>query len=197
MPAINQYISLADKDLLLQIAADDARAFDAVYEKYWSILLHTANKRLHDREASMDAVQNVFIDLWARRKDVSIENLPAYLQQATRFQVYKQISNSKKKTPFLQLLDNILSSDFTADCKLMDKEMQSLLNDWIETLPPKQKKIFLLYLNRDLSTKEMSAELNIPRKTIQNLLSISLNDLQKNVFKSSLFFILLEFIEKY
>ena len=193
MPVTNLYLSIAEKDLLPLIAADDENAFDVIYERYWSILLNTANKRLHDRESSMDAVQNVFIDLWVRRKEVSIENLQAYLQQATRFQVYKQINNSKRKTPFLQLYDNILSSDLTADCKLMDNEMNALLNDWIATLPTKQKKIFMLYLNTDLTTKEISVELNIPRKTIQNLLGISLKDLLKNVFKSSLVFLFLVF----
>ena len=175
------------------MAIDDEKAFDALYEKYWSLLLATANKRLHDRESSMDVVQNVFIDLWVKRKVVSIENLQAYLQQAIRFQVYKHISKSKCETPFLNLLDTVLSSSFTADCLLMDKEMNSLLNHWIETLPPKQKKIFLLYLYQDLSTKEISSRLNIPRKTIQNLLGITFNDLQRNVFKSLLLFLFLKF----
>jgi len=181
MIAYEAYTNFSDADLLHLVIKDNEKAFEEIYERYWLLLLITANKRLHNKESSKDIVQNVFIDLWTRRKAVKIDHLNAYLQQATRFQVFKYFTKSKVNSNFLELVDNIVTSVLSADSIILDKEMTILVNEWIKSLPTKRKNIFLLYVNNNMSTKHISDFLNISIKTAQNQLCITFKDLEKKV----------------
>lgn len=191
MNARSDYTAYSDIDLLNMIADDNEKAFEEIYERYWLALLNNANKRLQDKSRGMDVIQNVFIDLWDRRKQVKIEYLKAYLLQATRFQVYKYIEKSKGNSQFLELVDSVLTTSFSADSPVLDKELYQLFADWIQALPAKRNKMFLLYLNNNLSTKLIAQQLEIPRKTVQNQLGIMLKDLKIRILNSLIFILLL------
>jgi RNA polymerase sigma factor (sigma-70 family) len=193
MIACEDYTSLSDNDLLSLVANDNEKAFETIYERYWLLLLHTANQRLHDKESSMDVIQNVFIDLWTRRKKTVIENLKAYLMQAVRFQVYRFIEKYKGKSAFIEPADIIAASSSTADYSILDKELMELFHDWIETLPPRQKEIFLLCYENNLSTSEISKKLNISRKTVQNQLGNSHKAALEHLQKSLIFLLFFQF----
>lgn len=188
----DSYRTLSDAHLLTLIKQDDEKAFEAIYDKYWLLILNTANKRLKDRQNSMDVVQNVFIGLWARRNKTNIENLQGYLQQATRFQVYKMAAKLPLNSSFLNLVDDITSLSFGADEPVREKEMAEFLKRWIETLSPRSRKIFLLHLEDNLSTKEIAEQLDISRKTVQNNLGITFNAIEKKILPLIVLAVLLQ-----
>ena len=118
-----EYCLLNDNILLGYLRNGDNLAFEEIYKRYWQALLNAAYKRLQNKDASMDVLQNVFTDLWAKKETSGIQNLKAYLFQATRFQSYKYFSKNHHNSPFYNLLDDILVSSSSADEILMDKEM--------------------------------------------------------------------------
>src|SRR3954471_21390587 len=104
-----------DNDLLLQLKQDHREAFDEIYNRYWSVLYNTAYKRTRDREQCMDAIQNVFTDLWQRRAEVHIINLGAYLHQAVRYQILKAIAKNPQQSVFISDFEQLLTSPGTTD----------------------------------------------------------------------------------
>jgi len=114
---------LSDHRLLLLIKQGDHHAFTSIYQKYWEELYNAAYKRNRDKEQCQDIVQIVFIDLWARRDDLVIENLQAFLQTAIRFQVLKQITRRPSAAIFLDDFEQIISSPVHTDDPLLEKEI--------------------------------------------------------------------------
>jgi RNA polymerase sigma factor (sigma-70 family) len=191
MTAYGDYTAFSDDELLLLVADNNEKAFEIIYERYWLLLLNTANKRLQNKDASMDIVQNVFIDLWERRHKTVITHLKAYLMQAIRFQVYKFIEKVKGKSAFLEMVDIIDAASSAADYSLLNNELLAMFQLWVEALPEKQKRIFRLYYENNLSTRQISAHQHIPVKTVQNQLGITFKSIEKHLHKTFLILFIL------
>jgi RNA polymerase sigma factor (sigma-70 family) len=188
--------TLSDHRLLLLVKEGDHHAFTCIYQKYWQELYNAAYKRNRDKEQCQDIVQNVFIDLWARRGDLVIENLPAFLQTAIRFQVFKQIARKPSAAIFLDDLEQILSSPIHTDDPLLEKEIIDLLGSWIGALPAKRRQIFLLHYLEDLSTLDISERIGISRKTVQNQLTTASQSLRVRIAHFISLAALLTFLDK-
>ncbi|HEY0769947.1 MAG TPA: sigma-70 family RNA polymerase sigma factor [Sphingobacteriaceae bacterium] len=161
-----------DEALINRLKEDNKLAFTQIYRKYWEALYNSAYKRLKDPELCKDIVQNVFTDLWNRRGVSNIENLPAYLHTAVRFQVYKQsVKLQPNGSEFLKVFEEMVASPFSSDGLLLEKELVRLVELWIKALPQKRRKIFVMHHYDELSTREISNQLGISQKTVQNQLN--------------------------
>jgi RNA polymerase sigma-70 factor (ECF subfamily) len=178
---VTAYIHYTDTKLLELLAQDDRMAFDTLYDRYWEILYHAAYKRLKDKEQCRDIIQDVFVDMWCRRGQVKISNPKAYLLTAVSFQVYKLVAREKAGPAFFELYETIAASSFGAEGNLIEKELLNYVKAWIEVLPEKKRKIFLLHTEDDLSTKEIADELSIPQKTVQNQLGATIQRLRLHI----------------
>ena len=171
----------SDADLLLKMAQNDHKAFEMLWAKYWDLIYNTAFKRLKDIEQSRDIVQDLFIDLWERRASLQIENLPAYLNSATRYKVFKLITKNKTNVHFLEVFDFMLEIAVHANNNTEEKELEELAKLWLDSLPQKRKEIFILHYRENLSTSEIAEKLGISQKTVQNQLGIAANELKRKL----------------
>ncbi|WP_413997881.1 RNA polymerase sigma factor [Flavobacterium sp. W1B] len=193
MKSINTH---TDKELLMLLSNDNKTAFEEIYHRYWQTLIDMSFKRIKDIDNSKDIVQNVFIDLWNRRRKVEIENLAAYLNTAVRFQVFKLFSKKKTNPMFIELLDTMISTQNSPENELHDKELTIVFDTWLKCLPEKRKKIFILHYQENLSTKEIAERLEISQKTVQNQIGRATNDLYDKVILSTILLIALNEILK-
>lgn len=81
-----------DSDLLKRMAQNDHKAFEEIWLKYWEQVYNTAYKRLQNEDLCKDLVQELFINFWERRNTLSINNLPGYFANATRYKVFKVLA---------------------------------------------------------------------------------------------------------
>jgi RNA polymerase sigma-70 factor (family 1) len=162
------YTTYSDEQLVLLIKESNNSAFEQLYQRYWKSLYNTAYKRLQSHEESQDIVQEVFADLWIRRTTSAIRNPSAYLHTATRFQVLKSLEKAGKNEHFIQLWGSMVQQSPSADITVREKELASMINDWLQTLPEARRKIFILHYAEDNSSGEISSLLNISPKTVRN-----------------------------
>lgn len=160
-----------NKVLLISLREGNREAFTRIYQKFWDSLYNSAYKRLKDKDACKDLVQNVFTDLWIRRDQVSINNLPAYLHTAVKFQVYHQALKNPVGSDIFTMLEEMLVSPMRSDSGLINDELTKLMQLWIKALPEKRRQIFLMHYQEELSTKEIADLLNLSQKTVQNQLN--------------------------
>lgn len=163
--------SFCEEELLTNLKLGNQDAFTQIYRKYWQGLYNAAYKRLHNREQSQDIVQGVFTSLWDRRQEVNILNISAYLHTSVKFQIFKQAVRSPNTSEFLEAFENIIVSPVNTDDSLIEREILLLVKAWIDALPEKRRKIFLMYYDEGLSTAQIAEELDISRKTVQNQLN--------------------------
>ncbi|MFD2553110.1 RNA polymerase sigma factor [Sphingobacterium tabacisoli] len=168
-----------EKELLLQLQHGDEVAFGHLYDQYWSSLYSYAYNRLRFKERCQDLVQEVFMDIWRRRETLQVENLSAYLHSAIRFLTYKELKKAPLEHSYYLEFEEYLVSYFYADTSIKEKEYEQLLSCWIEVLPEKRRKIFLMHYLDGLSTETIANDLGISRKTVQNQLQRAKTELQE------------------
>lgn len=171
------------------LSQNDSAAFETLYDIYWESLYNTAYKRLQHEEHCKDAVQDVFADLWTRRKELEIDNLGAYLHTAVRFQVLKLVNRHSTRNTYFDPFETVLISYMNADGKVREKELSRIITAWMEELPRKRREIFLLYFEQERTTKEIAAQLNISQKTVQNQLGTAMQSLHAHIAVHLLFIV--------
>jgi len=88
-------MSCSDEDLLHLLRQGDRDAFNTIYERYWQTMYQSASRMLNLPEQAEDLVQDLFINLWVKRADYDIENLPAYLRKAVKSRVFSPGSGQR------------------------------------------------------------------------------------------------------
>ncbi len=182
-----------DARLLARLNKGEQAAFNEIYEQYWEQLYRKAYQRLQEESSAKDVVQNVFVSLWQRRKEVAIDNLRSYLYGAVRFQVYNQINLSNKHSHFFDPFEAMMVSPIQTDQELIRDDLAKLLLAWIDTLPRKRRQIFVLHYKQQLSVVEIANELGVTRKTVYNQLNNCVKELQWKLAKYYTLLLLIHF----
>lgn len=173
--------SIDDQYLLEQMKIDDESAFHLLYEKYWEQAYNAAYKRLKDADYAKDITQDIFLQLWSRRYDLQVVSVPAYLYTAIRNNVFKWMEKEQRFTTIPDLLEILVQESDQADVELLRKEFMLKYEALVDSLPSSQRTIFKLRFHEDLSTKEIAEKLDISRKTVQNQLGKSVNQLRDSL----------------
>ncbi|MDE1192336.1 MAG: RNA polymerase sigma-70 factor [Arachidicoccus sp.] len=190
---MDSYAILSDAELLSLLKEDDALAFEAIYSKYWRTLYLSSFSVLRDEDACSDIIQELFIWLWTYKATVKIDNLKAYLSAAVKFKVANYIKANKTHDR-LYIYYAASSSEKYANSvedEMELRELKIMVEQAVKRLPAKCRKIYHLSRNEGFSNKQISAQLNLSVKTVENQLTIALRRI-RNALKS--FFILLSII---
>nr|WP_295873178.1 RNA polymerase sigma-70 factor [uncultured Chitinophaga sp.] len=177
---MSDYNTYTDDQLWRQITLDDQDAFATVYHRYWKVLYLRARNMLSDSDLAQDIVQEVFISLWHRRQEVEILHLKAYLFQAVRFQELKALRNLKSDTNFYERLAHI-SKDLLQHEPMAFKELDSVLQRVVATIPEDQRTIFSMSRDEGLTYREIADRMEISVKTVEKKISQALRTIRKGM----------------
>lgn len=149
--------------------------FEKTYLKYWEKLNAFSYKMTQDRNLAQNIVQDVFVDLWERRKVVNIVSIESYLFRAVKNQVFKHYQNNEfDKTIIEDTFEEYIIDSFSS----LEPEIINLLYTLLETLPEKRKEVLLLNKMQGLSIDQIAEELNISKQTVKNQISVALKELR-------------------
>ena len=166
--------------LLHSMKLDDTVSFEEIYRQYWSKLYIYAFNVLRERDLCEDIVQEVFIDLWAKRQDVRITNLHSYLYQSVKYQIFNHFRKSKYKKQLLMKFD-LIQTQNQLDESCEKQELKNQIKEVIYQLPEQRRVIFEMSRYEGLSNKEISEHLSISVQTVKNQISESLKFIRKSL----------------
>lgn len=171
-----EYQMWPDTELIAMLRADDRKAFELLYNRYSSKVYQVAYNLFRDRDVCEDLVQELFIDLWAKRNRLNITSLEWYLKVAIKNRVLMYIRTQKATLDLSAIA--MLTEKYSADSKLMQNDISTILENNVERLPEKCRQIFKLSRKEYLSNKEIASRLNISTKTVENQITIALRYLR-------------------
>ncbi|MES2328763.1 MAG: sigma-70 family RNA polymerase sigma factor [Bacteroidota bacterium] len=177
---MKSYQPYSDGQLTHMLQQGDRAAFDTLYERYWLKAVNQAYKRIRDREAAEDIIQNIFVKIWENRNS-SIEHFEAFIKRSVRNGVFNYLESLNVRhryfEPFKQIkLEDV--EDLDANVRLQEKDLMGLILVYSKTLPEQRRRIFLLHIQDKLATDEIAEKLQISQKTVQNNIRLALLELQ-------------------
>lgn len=144
----------------------DDVAIKLMFEQYYTPLVLFAKGYVIDLDASKDIVQEVFTALIeAKEKFVSIDNLKAYLYQATKNRCLKYLRHEEVKKKYAEDV-KLEGEEYYLD-KILEEEVYHYLMKAIFDLPEQYRKVFLLVLENK-SNQEIADILSLQLETVKS-----------------------------
>lgn len=167
-----------DQQVLEHLAKSDVRAFDFLYEKYFSKLYGAVYKRLQSRELTEEVVQELFISLWERRAVLSISStIESYLFSAVKYLVIAQYKKNNLSQKYSSSLTPENDNDNFTEQVIAFAELNNAYQDALQLLPERCKEVFVLKRS-GLSLREISEKMDISEKTVENQMTRALKILR-------------------
>ena len=175
-------VSELENELIQNLKSGDKRALTTLYNEYWKPLYLSSYNLLRDKEICEEIIQDVFIDIWNRRRELEIKlSIKSYLYSCVRYKVFSEFKKSKVLR--IELFENIQerTNTTTPESEILHEELKMQIKMVVENLPEKCKRVYKLSRNQQLTHKEISEQLNISTKTVENHITNALNMLRASL----------------
>jgi RNA polymerase sigma-70 factor (ECF subfamily) len=157
--------------------------FDFVFQYYYSGLCTYAETIVKNQEVAEDIVQELFVKLWVKAKEISIKgSLKNYLFTSIRNRCFDFLKHQTVKSKLTQL--NQYSGDvdeFTPENWLVESEIKDIIEQSIEKLAPRCQEIFRLSRFQGLKNQEIADKLGLSKRTVEIQITNALKTLRKDL----------------
>lgn len=142
--------------------------FEEIFREYFEVLCNYVNRYINNWENSREIIQNTFMKIWANREKIEINNtVKNYLYKSSKNTMIDFIRKNKQT---VELTGEALSFAEKEDNEsALDQELikQSII-EGLETLKPKNRKIFELSKFEGLTHKEIASHLEISERSVED-----------------------------
>ncbi|MDE7443057.1 MAG: RNA polymerase sigma-70 factor [Muribaculaceae bacterium] len=158
-----------------RLAAGKIDALRYFYEAYAGRVRAFAYKLTGDMPQAEDITHNVFIRLWEQHEQLMhVSSIEAYLYRMTRNAILNHMKHMEVERDYLNTLDTNGVSDEDDASELADR-----LAVAIDSMPARQRRVFLMSRFDRMTYAEISEQLGISPKTVHYHISEALSSLRK------------------
>jgi RNA polymerase sigma-70 factor (family 1) len=172
--------TLNDQMLMERLRNGDGVAFAILYDRYWPVLFQQARRLLQDEDEIRDVLQDTFATLWEKAQAIEpTVSLSAYLHALVRNRILNLLLRSKVKDKYLASLVHFTAQiGNAADFAIREKQMAQRIEDELNRLPEKMRKVFELSRKDSLSYDEIAGKLRISQNTVKKQISNAIRQLK-------------------
>ncbi|AGA77593.1 RNA polymerase sigma factor [Echinicola vietnamensis] len=182
------YEGLNDTQLWKLISADDRKAFGYSFTLYSKDLFRYGQKFTGARQVVEDSIQDVFLDLWHKRKTTNIEqSIKFYLFTAFRREIIRKLSKLRQQEPMDYFApEQLLEASHMEGIILQQgkNESNQQLYKAIRNLSERQREAVYLRFFANLNYKEISGMMGISVEALYNLIFKSIKILKESLRES-------------
>jgi RNA polymerase sigma factor (sigma-70 family) len=169
--------ALEDIELIKRIGEDDHQAFTVLYDRYWDRLYASAFFRLKDQAAAEELVQDVFVTIWQKRRELVIQSLQPYLAAMLRYAIYRHLAGNRRR---LEHLRNVADTAPLAQApeELDEKFLLEAVSRLSDQLPEKCSLVFRASKLQDRALSDVARDMGISLKTAEAHLTKALKSIR-------------------
>ena len=177
-----------ERSLVLRLIEGDEDACGELYAAYKNRLIYFAMRFLKSREYAEDIFQDAFAVVWQGRRFINPDaSFSAYLYTIVRNRILNQLRDLSNQD---KLREQILSQavNYTNETKdeIIANDLRQFISRALQQLTPRQREIFQMSRERQMSHREIAEVLGISVNTVQESISISLRTLRTYLEKNSI-----------
>ncbi len=169
-----------DRELVCRLINNDHEAFCELYAKYKDRLLFFALKFVKSYEYAEDIYQDAFTIIWQSRRFLDPEKtFSSYLYTIVKnrlLNILRDIENDQKLKS--HILANAIDYSDSTNQHVQINELNTILDKALKELTPRQRQIFEMSRNEQMTHKEIAEILNISVLTVQEHISIALKSIK-------------------
>lgn len=178
---------MKEEEVLERLKEGDHEAFTQLYNTYRNQVYNFSRLYISSVEDCKEVVQQVFVKVWEARALIKAqENFKGFLFIITRNIVFnfskKSFNEAFYKMSVLSAFSDLMDqADVGVEEEIVASQLNDYINQLVDTLPERQKEVFVLSRRHHLSYKEISTRLDISEKTVEQHIYKVLKFLKKNL----------------
>lgn len=179
---------LNDERILVQrLIEGDEDAFCELYAAYKNRLIFFAMRFLKSREYAEDIFQDAFTVIWQGRRFINPDaSFSSYLYTIVRNRILNQLRDLKNQTKLKeQILEQAVDYSNDTNNSILANDLRGLIARAMQQLTARQREIFEMSREQDMSHREIAEALGISVYTVQEHISTSLRILRTYLEKHS------------
>ncbi|SMD43889.1 RNA polymerase sigma-70 factor, ECF subfamily [Aquiflexum balticum DSM 16537] len=159
-----------DQQVFSNIQSGDTASFEMLFKTHYNPLCRFALSFLKDPDDAEETVQAVFIGIWEKKATIQVDtSIKSYLYRSVRNACLNEIKHQKVR----QLHAGTVQAEGEprsqpSDHLAIRKELESKIQEALETLPEQCKLIFKMSRFEELKYQEIAAQLQLSVKTVEN-----------------------------
>jgi len=164
------------------------KAFEDVFTAYYNKIKYFINGLVKSEADSEELTQDIFVKLWINRISIDPKKtFNAYIYIVARNAAFNFLKHKIVESSYLE---NYTELNEVADSEQMifAKEINLLVELTVGKMPIQRKTIYQLSRDQDLSNDEIALKLGITKKTVENQLSLALQELRRIIHVFLIFF---------
>ncbi len=174
-----------NNELLLidRLKNGDTKAFDTLFTIYGPRLYVFTNGYLKSRFDSEEVVQEVFLTIWRKRKDIDASlSFKSYLFKIAYHLILEAFNKIRKRDAFKhEMLEQAVPFTNDLEERLDYQMLLEKVDRIIKTLPTRQQEVVIMRKKEGVAVKEIARQLEISPKTVENHLTEALKSLKKEL----------------
>ena len=180
------YSESPDDELVAQLARQDVKAFEALYDRYGNIVYSVSLRILGDVQAAEDVVQEVFLRVWRKPNhyDTSRGRFLTWLMSVARNRAIDEHRSRGRRLRF-EVGSEPLDGDGPRGDDSDDPALAALLADECATvrealggLPPEQRRAIELAYYGGLTQQEIAQGLGEPLGTVKTRIRLGMQKMR-------------------
>jgi RNA polymerase sigma-70 factor (ECF subfamily) len=180
---------ISESELIEKLRDGDRNTYVRLFKENYKNLVLYAKKFVLDTEIARDLVQDVFIYLWDRRRQLNIErSIDSYLYRAVHNASVNHLKRESTKANYIKQFLLNLNGDTYATSTSEDVYEITVHNDLltriesiIESLPEQCRNIFRMSRFKGLKNKEIAEIYSISPRTVETQIYRALKVLKEKL----------------
>ncbi len=156
---------LVETELFAQIARGNEKAFAQLMYEFSDVLGVYIFRLTHSREMAEEIVQDVFLKIWQNRESLpNVGNIKAWLFVVSRnraISVLRKVINERLN--YAKMVNSLTLVEGDDDMEERYKAMENA----IESLPPQQKRAYILNRREGFSYNEVAKQMGLSKETVK------------------------------
>lgn len=165
------------------ITSPSYQAYKELFHSQYNDLCNYAYSFLKDDAAAEDVVQETFIKLWEKHRQlIGIPNIKAYLFRAVRnnsISVLRKQSTEEAGNKAFEWLAEVSEDPGEKEIENAKPYYEQLVYEAIANLPPQCREVFTCCRLQGMTHQQTAAKLGLSAKTVENYMGRALKLLRK------------------
>lgn len=168
--------------LIEELRDGNVNAFEQLYDSYYKRVFSFAKSYLYNKENAEEIVQDVFLKIWEKRSDLTTKkSFDAFLFTISKNAILNTIRKSKHEKAFLEYKKMNPGNNIFLEEELNFKELEEIYQSAISQLSQRKQQVYLLSRKKFLTHSEISKQLGISIKTVENLMGSAIMEIKRYV----------------
>jgi RNA polymerase sigma-70 factor (ECF subfamily) len=180
------YLGLQDGQLVELVAANDADALEALYDRYGKVAYSLARRILADATLAQDVVQEVFLSLWrnAGRFDAGRGTVATYLLSMTHHRAVDAVrreENLRRWRTTDEVLEFAPDPGSGVEDEVEASERRAQVRAALAELPPAQREALALAYFGGYTQREVASLVGVPLGTVKTRMAAGMRKLKDSL----------------